>query len=683
MDGKKIVKEIEELSKALLTYQHEYYVLGQPTVTDTEYDRLFNRLLSLEINHPELKLKDSPTSRVGSDLTTDLPEVKHTIPVLSLDKGYTTGEILTWMEKNRKAAGRDLSFIVEEKIDGVSIVLYYEQGRLHRAVTRGNGSVGNDVTANVRTIGSVPLRLSEPITLAVRGEIYLQKDRFEKLNRSLETPYANPRNLAAGTLRRIKSADAARVPLDIFIYEGFFQEQPETHEEILSRLISLGFKLNRRVGIFFAGSHTLPKSLEGIHSGTFNELESFIDKSTMDRENLPYEIDGLVIKVNELPVREILGYTGHHPRWAIAYKFESPEGETRVKGIDIQVGRTGRITPVARVEPVLIGGSTIQNVTLHNQEYIQLLELSIGDDVTVSKRGDVIPAVERVTEKAEGGVMWKMPQTCPSCGSPLDLRGAHHFCPNRECPDQVRGRLTFFVARGQMDIEGFGPETIDFLLKRGMITDIQDIYTCDYSLLADLPGFREKKINIIKQGVDKSRGRSFQRVLASLGIPELGPKVCELLITHGVEDIEELFRIADSEDVERLVGIPGIGEKTAARIIGEMGRPELRVQIAALKTAGISFKVEVLGDENEAPRIFVGQAWCVTGSFEHFSPREKAMKEIRLRGGRTVTAVTSKTTCLLAGSGGGGKRSKAEALGVPVISEEEFLRMLESKERSE
>ena len=696
MTGNEAARRIEELSEGVRVLQHEYYVLNRPSVSDREYDRLFDELKRLEAQYPYLKKPDSPTHRVGSDLSKELPEVEHTVPVLSLDKGYTEGDVISWAEKTAKNAGRTLSFVLEEKIDGVSIVLYYEKGLLARAVTRGNGFVGNDVTDNVKTIGAVPLRLPEPVTAAVRGEIYLAKNDFEGVNSSMEVPYANPRNLAAGTIRRYKSSEVARVPLNIFCYEGYFETEFPTHAEVLARLTPLGFRVNGRTGFFSTGwgAGSAGGTVgAGWTVGTMAELREFIRKETEERNDMPYEIDGLVMKVNEIDVRDLLGYTGHHPRWAIAYKFEAPEGISTVKKIEVQVGRTGRVTPVARVEPVKIGGSTVSNVTLHNQEYISLLELAVGDRVAVSKRGDVIPAVERVMEKnEEGNTTWRMPLSCPSCGTPVELRGAHHFCPNREgCPAQIRGRLYFYIGTGQMDIDNLGPETVQTLIEKGFVKTIPDLYTVDYDRLVELPGFGEKKIALIKEGVEKSKGRRFKQVLQSLGIPELGPKVAELLIHEGYRDIDSLFRLAEEGNPDPLIAISGIGEKTARNIIGELSRPELKKEIEELRKIGLGFETGPAGPGGEVgaagegasggilpeeAQIFEGETWCVTGSFENFSPRSEAMEEVERRGGRTAGRVTGKTTHLLVGANPGSKLSKAKDLGAEIVTEEEFLRRL-------
>jgi len=673
-------QEIEELSQRLTRYQYEYYVLSRPSISDREYDRLFDRLLELERAFPHARRADSPTQRVGSDLTHELPEVRHTIPVLSLDKAYTAEDLEAWIAKTGKNADQALSYAVEEKIDGASIVLYYEQGLLARAVTRGNGIVGNDVTANVKTIGAVPLRLTRPQNLAVRGEIFLPRSLFERINAEQETPYANPRNLAAGTLRRIKSSDVAAVPLDIFVYEGYFPSPPQTHVQVLELLEELGFKLNSDTA-FFSENRDL-KDIQNRHPswivGKPADIPEYLELARERRGERDYEIDGLVIKVNELPARDSLGFTGHHPRWATAFKFEAPEAESLVEKIEVQVGRTGRITPVARIKPVLLSGSTISNATLHNQDYVDLLELAIGDRVSVSKRGDVIPAVERVVEKNElGNTTWKMPESCPSCDSDLIPQGAHQFCPNPSCPDQVRGRIRFFAGRNQMDIDNLGPETLDVLIDRGLVRDVQDLYTFDPDVLLDLPGFGEKKVRLIREGLEKSKRRSYRNVLVSLGIPDIGQKAVELLAEGGYRDIDSLIKAAERADPAVFMEIHGIGEKIARTLIEELNRPEVRRRIEALRKAGLRLSEKVPAEQGQLPQSMNGQTWCVTGSFEHFKPRELAMEEVKRRGGRVTSGITSKTSHLLAGPGAGSKLDKARELGVRIVAEAEFMRMLE------
>ena len=680
MTRKAAEKRAAELSRLLREYQHAYYIESRPLVSDSEFDVLFDELLAIEQEHPDLALPDSPTLRVGSDLTQELPEAPHSIPVLSLDKSYTGEELAAWIAKTARNAGEALSFVCEQKIDGASMVLYYDGGTLARAVTRGNGLVGNDVTGNVKTIGAVPLRLARPVTVAVRGEVFLAHSLFASINEKMAEPYANPRNLASGTLRRVKSSEVAEVPLDIYVYEGFFEKQPDTHHEILERLEELGFRLNPRVGFFSDGPalSSVKSRHPAWHAGSLKDIPDFLEAERQGRAGLDYEIDGIVVKVDEVSVRERLGYTGHHPRWAIAFKFESPEGATTVKAIEVQVGRTGRVTPVARVEPVKISGATIANVTLHNQEYIDMLELAVGDRVAVSRRGDVIPAVERVLEKNEtGAATWKLPQSCPTCGTGLLKQGAHHFCPNAACPDQVRGRLNFFVGRGQMDIEGLGPETVDVLIRNGLARDVDDLYFFDTGKLLDLPGFGEKKVTQITEGIEKSKGQPFHIVFPSLGIPDIGQKVTELLIEAGLTGIDALLALADAGDPAPLLAIHGIGERTAETLMRELRKKEMRRLIERLRKAGLNLEERTQPRRADQPQTFAGQTWCVTGSFARFSPREKAMEEVTRRGGKAGDSVTSKTTHLLVGENPGSKLQKAQKLGVKIVTEREFLAMLQ------
>ncbi|MBR1582965.1 MAG: NAD-dependent DNA ligase LigA [Spirochaetales bacterium] len=681
-----------ELHRLLTEYQRAYYIDGRPLVSDLEYDRLFDELSRIEAEHPETRTPDSPTQRVGSDLSSDFPEVEHTIPVLSLDKAYSDTEILSWISKTTKNTGENLSFVLEEKLDGFSIVLYYEKGLLARAVTRGNGFIGNDVTANVKTIYSVPLRLNEDIDIAVRGEVFLRKAEFERINATLSEPYANPRNLAAGTIRRNKSSETAQVPLSIYVYEGFWADGGENtdHIQILSRLRSLGLPVDPHLSYFCktkeeARQRLEKASLEG-RPGSFDDIPQAIVDYTSARRDLPYEIDGLVVKVNELSTREELGYTEHHPRWAIAYKFEAPQAQTQVLDIDVQVGRTGRITPMARIRETLLSGSTIRNITLHNQDYVDELELAVGDTVAISKRGDVIPAVENVIEKNEvGNTTWQMPKTCPVCGSQIIKRGAHHFCPNYDCAAQAKGRLAFFCAKGQMDMEGLGPRTIEILYDNGFVKSIGDLYRFDFNLMKGLKGFggtEGKTIENIKTSILQSRKTPFRNVLVSLGIPEFGKKAVDLVCDAGFDSMSKLLEIADNKDEQCLSTIKGIGPITANLIIDGLNSPTTRKLIDELREAGLRMEDEKK-DNSNLEQIFQGQSWCVTGTFENFNPRSKAMEEIKKRGGTEVSGVSRKTSCLLAGSGAGSKLDKAREFGVRIVTEQEFLKMIGTAEEPE
>ena len=682
-----VKEEIRELTDKLKIYQDTYYKEGISLVSDQEYDRLFDKLKKLEEEYPELAELDSPTRRVGSDLTNDFPEVRHSIPVLSLDKAYSKEEVLSFFNKSIDKEGGALSFAAEEKIDGISMVLYYEDGILVRAVTRGNGEVGNDVTANIMTIKSVPLKLNESVDLAVRGEVYLPKADFLRLNDLEEddkNKAANPRNLAAGTVRRQKSQEAARVPLNIFCYEGFWSDKsktPKDHLHILKKLKDLGFRINPDFAFFSDTREKAEKALEeaGLDGVgyAFSDIQDYISKETEERKGLPYEIDGLVFKINELDVRDHFGYTEHHPRWAIAYKFESPQATTMLEAITCQVGRTGRITPVAEVKAVALGGSTIKRATLHNQEYIDELELAIGDTVSITKRGDVIPAVEEVLEKNElGNTTYKMPDVCPCCGARIVQEGAHQFCPNYDCPDQVKARIAFFASRDMMDIETLGPKTVETLYEKGLLKSIEDIYRADYDSLFGTPGIGEKTIKLLKSGVEESIKQPFKVVLASLGIAELGPKMADILMAAGFDNIDKLINAAYNGDESAFTSIKGVGESTAKLIIKAFKDERLLAAISYLRSVGLHMSKEADENKEEYPQIFSGQVWCVTGSFESFNPRSKAMAEVEKRGGRTVTSVTGKTTHLLAGKGGGSKRADAEKVGARIVSEEEFISLL-------
>jgi len=678
-----VKKRIDLFAGEIKRHQDLYYKRALPEISDKEYDSLFEELLSLEKRYPEYAASDSPTKRIGSDLDNEFPEVPHSYPMLSLDKVYTEKELIEWMEKVGKDLSGPLCFVVEEKVDGSTIVLRYEEGMLVRAVTRGDGFVGNDITENVRTIRDIPLRLKEPVTAVFRGEIYLNLSDFERLNREVDNIYANPRNLAAGSLRRKKSAEVSKIPLRSFVYEGFLGDRSmKEHLLVLHRLSALGFRVGRDIGCFTSGNgfdreDIFKAHLEWVRGG-FSDLESYIGRKLEERGSLDYEIDGLVVKVDDYSVRERLGFTSHHPRWAMAFKFEAPQAVSVIKEIEVQVGRTGRVTPVARIEPVGISGTTVRNVTLHNQDYVTSLDVAVGDGVAVSRRGDVIPAVEEVLEKnTVGNRTYELPDSCPVCSTMLVVDGAHHFCPNRSCPARVYGRLSFFAGRGQMDIENLGGETIRQLMALGLVSDIPDIYTFNPDDLLGHEGFAEKKVSLIREGIDKSKQKPYSTVLASLGLEEIGPKVTELLIEAGYRSIDLLIEAVKKGDSDVFTGIAGIGPKIAQKIVSQLTDPEVIELIRKLKNAGLNFSQEQETQGASLPQLFEGEVWCVTGTFESFKPRELAMEEVKRRGGRAVSAVTGKTTHLLAGRNPGSKLEKARQLGTTVVDEAEFLKRLE------
>jgi DNA ligase (NAD+) len=676
-------KRMEELAAELHRQQYLYYVQARPEISDEKYDRMFEELLRLEKRFPQFISANSPSRRIGSDLDNTFTERPHTVPVLSLDKLYQPDELGKWLLKTAAAAGGSVDFAIEEKIDGASIVLYYDRGELRYALTRGNGLLGNDVSANVRTISQVPLRIAESSPLAVRGEIYIKRDDFERYNSEVAEKYANPRNLAAGSLRNLKSALAARVPLNIFVYEGFFRNGfSRNHLEIMQRLRELGFRVNPRLGFFsddedkrLRAQHLLP----GITAAPVAAVEEYLRQQVATRREVPYDIDGLVVKIVEMDVRQELGTTAHHPRWAMAYKFDSPQGRTELLEVQVQVGRNGRVTPVALLKPLELSGSTVTRATLHNQDYIDMLELGIGDEVSISKRGDVIPAVDEVLEKNERQPsIYKLPGCCPFCSTPLVREGAHHFCKNEACPERRRRALSYFCAKDQMDIETLGEKTIAFLFARGWVQSISDIYSFDYTLLAGEEGFKEKKTARICAGVELSKSRPFPRVLAALGFDGVASAAATALIAHGFDTIDKIIAAAQKNNWQIFAAIDGIGETTARLLIGHFSKPENLRLIASLQKAGLKFAAEKTGTDriNDS---FADQVWVITGSFAKFIPRSLAAAEIEKRGGRISERVSTRTTHLLAGAAPGSKLTRAEKLGIKIVNEAEFLAMLQAK----
>jgi DNA ligase (NAD+) len=644
---------------------------------------MYDELVELEKKYPDLVLENSPTKRVGSDLDNAFPEKEHTIPVLSLDKEYTGEELEKWMTKTIKNANRDLSFVVEEKIDGASIVLYYKIGQLESALTRGNGIVGNDVIENVRTIKQVPLVTPEAFDFTVRGEIYIKKSDFNTYNQTFENKYSNPRNLAAGSLRNIKSSVVANVPLNIFTYELFYEKAIiNDHILALSRLKELGFRINNSMGFFSDNKEKIAmvrEKLPGIAAGNVGDLAAYVKERRAERDRLDYEIDGLVVKVNELDVRETLGYTSHHPRWAIAFKFDAPTAQTKLIDIQVQVGRNGRVTPVGILEPVKIAGSVVARATLHNQEYIDMLELGRGDLVSISKRGDIIPAVEEVIEKdLDHPTVFKFPDTCPFCTSTLEKDGAHHFCKNRECPERIKRSIIHFASKNQMDIDTLGEKTIAFMFEKGYVKSIPDLYNFDYNELLKEEGFKEKKVNNIKASVENSKKKPFRKVLTAIGFEGLGSSAVSDLVENGFNSIEKIIETASRKNVEDFSQIEGFGEIMAGLIIQHFTDPQNLALIDALKKIGLNFREEIKKpvDMEEQVLTFKDQVWVITGSFEHFSPRSKAAEEIEKRGGKVTDSVSSKTTHLLAGNSPGSKLDKAKKLNVSIIDETAFLEML-------
>ncbi len=675
-----VQKKIEQLKKEILRHQHLYYVLNQPEISDREYDRLFDELLKLEAEYPEYKTADSPTQRIGSDLDNSFEEARLPVELLSLDKVYQINELLEWMIKLEK--NENSSFIGEQKIDGASILLHYNQGILQAAYTRGNGTIGNIVTENIKTIRQVPLNVFYKKEFAVRGEIYIDRKDFAELNRQFENRFANPRNLAAGTLRQLKSSSVSRIPLQIFAYDLFLlADSPFDHLQSIKLLTELGFRVNQHFA-FFSNSEEKKNRFEKIFphlkAKSIEDIKDWVADQLQKRSQLGYEIDGLVLKVNEPEVRKKLGSTSHHPRYALAFKFEAPAARTIVKEIVVQIGRNGRVTPVALLEPVKIAGTTVTRATLHNQEYIALLELNTGDLVAVSKRGDIIPAVEKVLEKRNSGEpFFKLPSSCPFCNSPLVIEGGHHFCKNEDCPERKKRALIHFCSKNGLDIEGLGEETINFLFRQNLVKEIPDLYTFDYNQLLKFKGFKEKKIQHIKQSLEQSKTRGFERVLQALGIEGLGETGIKRLFNAGLTSIDQFLQIAGNNNVEKLTAIAGIGELTARNLIRQLQDRKLRQLIEKLRQLGLQFvfKKEEVAANGQA-KIFSNQVWVLTGSFANFRPRQKAAQEIIKRGGEVADSISSKTTHLLVGAEPGSKLQKAQVMGITIVDEDEFLKLL-------
>ncbi len=550
---------------------------------------------------------------------------------------------------------------------------------MDRALTRGNGYIGNDITENIKTIGSVPLFIEEKSDVTVRGEVFISKNDFKKFNdKFADGKYSNPRNLASGAVRRQKSKEAALFPLDVFIYEGSYDNLKfKNHLDVLINLKKLGFPLNDNLGYFSDRNNyheVLP--FKKIKIGSINDIPEYINEISNKRENFQYEIDGLVIKINELDSREILGLTQHHPRWAIAYKFEAPLTDTKVVSIDIQIGRGGRVTPVANLIPVKLSGSIISRATLHNQEYINSLGVNEGDIVTVSKRGDVIPAVEEVIEKYNNISPYEISSNCPGCNSKLIEDGAHLFCPNDECPNRLLETLKYFVSRGQMDIETLGGKTIEFLFNSKFIKTIPDIYTFNYDKLLEYEGFKEKKVNNIKNAIEKSKHKKFHIVLSSLGLKDIGDRAANLLAKK-YKNIDRIIEIARNRKINNLIEIEGVGERIAESIINHFNNKKVLNMIEKLKAIGLNFKSEKNEDNNK--EFLTGTKWVITGSFQNFKPREKAGELIKEYGGEIIGSISSKTSYLLCGESPGSKLDKAVEIGVKIINEFEFLKIIQNK----
>jgi DNA ligase (NAD+) len=660
-------ERIMQLREEIDHHNYLYYALSKPEIEDFEYDQRLQELISLENQYPEYSDSNSPSQRVGNDTDSDFVQVRHTYPMLSLDNTYSSGEIEDFEDKIKKMLPSEaIEYVCELKYDGVSISLHYEKGRFIRAVTRGDGEKGDEVTANVKTIKSVPLLLKQgkyPDSFEIRGEIFLPHKGFEKMNRERaeadEPLFANPRNAASGTLKTKNSALVAKRPLDCFLYyipgvERYF----ETHLDSINAAREWGFK----IPIYISKCKNL------------QEVFDFIKLWDKGRDTLPFDIDGIVIKVNSFRQQQLLGFTAKSPRWAIAFKFKAREALTTLLSIDYQVGRTGAITPVANLEPVLLAGTTVKRASLHNADQIALLDIRIGDKVTIEKGGEIIPKITGVelASRSPDLIPVRFIEKCPECNFPLiRLEGeAKHFCPNETgCPPQIKGKLAHFVSRKAMDI-GCAEATVEQLYNQGLLKNMADFYDLTSEKLLGLDRFALKSADNLIKSINTSRTVPFDRVLYAIGIRYVGETVAKKLVSH-FNTINELMT-ATTED---LVQVGEIGEVIAKSIVTYFSNPANTALIARLKTAGV--QLNSTANNTRLSEKLLGKNFVISGVFSYHS-REEIQRMIEENGGKNLSSVSSNTHYIVAGEGmGPSKREKAAKLGVPIITEEEFLKMLE------
>jgi DNA ligase (NAD+) len=687
-----------QLVEEIHRHDHAYYVEARPVISDREYDRLYSKLLDLEKEFPELVTAESPSQRVGGEPLTSFKAVRHAVPMMSLDNTYSQEELRAFVQRVQKLLPNEkLEWVVEPKVDGVAVSLRYESGILSVGATRGDGTTGDDITTNLKTIRSVPLKLCSsrrkeaqieirssksevridetlasagvPGVLEVRGEVFMTKAGFEKLNAERkaagEEVFANPRNSAAGSLKQLDPRTVAKRPLDVVIYgSGTIEtkgERPATHSETLQWLKSFGFKTAEKVWI--------------CHSA--DDLVAAIDELDQVRKKFAYDTDGAVIKLNDFKQREKTGFTAKAPRWAIAYKYAAEQAETKLKAITVQVGRTGTLTPVAELEPVFLAGSTISRATLHNEDYIRAKDIRIGDTVTIEKAGEVIPAVVDVVLTKRRGTerQFGFPKTCPECGSKIlkgtgadDEEASAWRCPNPDCPAQVRGRIEHWCSRGAMDIEGGGEALVSQLVKSGLVRDVADLYALKHREIAGLERMGEKSAQNFVDSVTASKSRDAWRVLYGLGILHVGAGVAKSLARH-FRTVEAVLDVS----AEQLMEADDIGEVIAQSVMRWWGDPVNRRLVERLAKAGVNFKSE-LYSPSRASGPFAGKSFVLTGTLPSMT-REEATARIEALGGKVSGSVSKKTDFVLAGDEAGSKLDKAQKLGVRIVDEKEFLRM--------
>ena len=667
------IERIYQLREELHTHNYNYYVLNSPVISDIEFDHMMRELQDLEAKYPETYDENSPTMRVGSDINKDFVQVEHRYPMLSLGNTYSEEEVTDFYERVRKSLNEDFEICCEMKFDGTSISLTYENGKLVRAVTRGDGVKGDDVTNNVKTIRTIPLVLkgdNYPKEFEIRGEILMPWEVFEKLNKEREAReeplFANPRNAASGTLKLQNSSVVASRKLDAYLYYLLGDNLPcDGHYENLQEARKWGFKI----------SDTTRKVK------TLQEVFDFIKYWDTERKNLPVATDGIVLKVNSIRQQKNLGYTAKSPRWAIAYKFQAEKALTKLQKVTYQVGRTGAITPVANLDPVQLSGTIVKRASLHNADIIESLDLHEGDMVYVEKGGEIIPKITGVdiASRTPDSMPVKFITHCPECGEPLTRFDdeAAHYCTNEDsCPPQIKGKIEHFISRKAMNIEGLGPETVDLFYQEGMIGNAADLYNLREQDIARLERFGEKSAQNIMAGLEASRQVSFERVLFALGIRFVGETVAKKL-ARSIKNIDTLM----SATKEELMAIDEIGEKIAESIIHFFSSEKNRELVARLKAAGL--KMEMEAEETAAvSNILEGQSIVISGIFAVHS-RDEYKDIIEKHGGKNVGSISKKTSFILAGENmGPSKLEKAQKLGIKIMDEKEFLELIENAEKT-
>ncbi|MCL9805607.1 NAD-dependent DNA ligase LigA [Flavobacterium amniphilum] len=662
-----VLSKIQALREELNLHNYNYYVLDNPTISDYEFDIKLKELQELEDKHPDHFDENSPTQRVGGAVTKSFDTVKHEFRMYSLDNSYSKEDLLDWQTRAQKILGAvDLEFTCELKYDGASISILYENGKLKRAVTRGDGFQGDDVTNNIKTIKAVPIKLKGdyPDKFEIRGEIILPFAGFEKMNQELieigETPYANPRNTASGSLKLQDSSEVAKRPLDCLLYSLIGNNLPiASHFDGLEKARQWGFKVPMH--------SKLAKNID--------EVLDFINYWDEHRHNLPYETDGVVVKINNIHQQEELGYTAKSPRWAIAYKFKAEQVSTQLNSISYQVGRTGAITPVANLEPVLLAGTTVKRASLHNADQIGKLDIRIGDEVYVEKGGEIIPKIVGVdlTKRPNDSVATEYITKCPECDTDLERKEgeANHYCPNfYGCPPQIIGRIQHYISRKAMDIEGLGGETVALLFNNGLVTNYADLYELKKEQVVVLERMADKSAENLINGIEKSKEIPFDRVLYALGIRYVGETVAKKLAKH--------YKTIDALAVaklEELTSVDEIGEKIAQSLIEYFENEQNRVIVERLKAYGVQLEMSET-DNTAISNILEGKIFVVSGVFEKFS-RDDLKKAIEDNGGKVGSSISAKTSFVVAGDNmGPAKLEKASQLKIPIISELDFEKMI-------